>query len=80
MTDTTKPNGFRNGKADRFFIVSCVVGTLLLNAVVFGYLYGTLETKVATHESALSIMTQDIKGIPERLARIETILQQLVNK
>ena len=57
-----------------------VIIPLLVNAVVFGYLYGTLETRVDTNIKSLAIISADTKTIPERLARIETILQQLVNR
>ena len=65
---------------DRPFVIVCVVGTILLNAVIFGYLYGKLETKVEGNIQSLTVITQDFKTVPERLARIETILQQLVDR
>ncbi len=71
MTSTEK-------KHDRRFIIAMFAGTLMINAVIFGYLYGQLETNVGHNTTWIQTLATDFKSVPERLARIEALLQQMM--
>lgn len=50
-----------------------LIGGLLLQAIVFGYLYGNVESRVVSLEKA----SDTFQELPERLARQETLLEQI---
>lgn len=50
-----------------------IILTLVVQVVVFAFMYGKLETRVASLEEKATILRE----VPERLARIETLLKEL---
>ena len=54
-----------------------VIVGFVINIVAFAYMYGQMEARVSHLETQQTQVVEKLQSVPERLARVEVILQEL---
>lgn len=76
MTDQREPDRWHLDKR----VPLSIIGVLLLQIAGFGMIYGKLENRVTNIENRVSQTEDSFRQVPERLARVEALLEILVDR